>query len=201
MICLKQLKESVYLPQKVAFTPNGALFFFRLKTLTFQFMDFSPIFTPIEKIGQLVFKSPRDLFPFINKELGVSDWTIITQELIQQFANATGDHQWIHLDAERCARESPFKKTIAHGMLTLSLLPQWINAIYTIENITLVVNYGFNRVRFIQPVLSNSKLRMRCTLQNIELKNGAYTITHSCVVEMQNIEKPVCIAEWLSVVC
>ncbi len=163
-------------------------------------MDSSLIFAPIKKNGKLFFQSPSDLLPFVGKELGISEWTTITQELIQQFADATGDHQWIHLDAERCALESPFGRTIAHGMLTLSLLPQFINAIYSIENIKLVVNYGFNRVRFIQPVLSNSKLRLRCTLLNIERKNDSYTLTHSCVIETQGVEKPVCVAEWLSVV-
>ena len=163
-------------------------------------MNSSPIFATILKNEKLIFKSPSDLLQFVGKELGVSEWTLITQDLIQQFADTTGDHQWIHLDSERCARESPFGQTIAHGMLTLSLIPQWISAIYTIENIKLVVNYGFNRVRFIQPILSNSKVRMRCTLQNIEHKNDSYTLTHACVVETQGVEKPVCVAEWLSLV-
>ncbi len=155
---------------------------------------------PILKDGQWVFNSPKDLFPFVGKELGVSEWTTISQNMIQLFADATGDHQWIHLDQERCKTESPYKQTIAHGLMTLSLSPQWIYKIYTIDHSQLVVNYGFNRVRFIQPVLSGSKVRLRCSLKNMEHNNGSYTLTHSCVFETETSEKPVCVAEWLAVV-
>ncbi len=155
---------------------------------------------PISENSKLIFNTPKDLFPFIGKELGVSDWTMITQDLIQLFADATGDHQWIHLDEERCKIESPYKQTIAHGLLTLSLSPQWIYKLYSITNCKLMVNYGFNRVRFIQPVLSGSKVRLRCSLKNIEHNNGSYTLTHSCVFETEGVEKPVCVAEWLAVV-
>ncbi len=156
--------------------------------------------TPTWKNGKLIFDSPKDLFPFVGEELGVTDWTTITQEMIQLFADATGDHQWIHIDEARSKTDSPYKQTIAHGLMTLSLSPQWIYSLYTIENCKLMVNYGFNRVRFIQPVLSGSKVRMRCVLKNIEFNNGAYTLTHSCVFETELSEKPVCVAEWLAVV-
>ncbi|HJX85407.1 MAG TPA: MaoC family dehydratase, partial [Candidatus Angelobacter sp.] len=105
----------------------------------------------------------------IGKEIGVTDWLAVSQERIQQFADATGDHQWIHVDRERARRESPFGDTIAHGFLTLSLLPQFMPQVLKIKDgVRMGINYGLNRVRFVSPVRADSKVRARFTLQSLK---------------------------------
>ena len=104
----------------------------------------------------------------VGRELGVTDWTVVTQERINQFAEATGDHQWIHLDRERAERESPYETTIAHGFLTLSLLSQFIKQVIELRGLRMAINYGLNRVRFPSAVLSGAKVRARVTLQAIK---------------------------------
>jgi acyl dehydratase len=128
-------------------------------------------------------------------ELGTSDWTAVTQDRVNLFADATDDHQWIHVDAERAKAESPFGGPIAHGYLTLSLLiPMW-SQVLTVTDSTMAVNYGLNKVRFPAPVPVGSKVRLTATLADVEEIKGGYQLTVSAVIERENGDKPVCIAE------
>lgn len=131
----------------------------------------------------------------VGQEIAVSDWLVITQARIAQFADATGDHQWIHLDAERCARESPFKTTIAHGFLTLSLVPYFKGACIAYEGIRMAVNYGTNRVRFMSPVTVNSQLRARFKLLECEAIQGGVQTVFEVTIEIEGHAKPACVAE------
>jgi acyl dehydratase len=103
-----------------------------------------------------------ELKTLVGEEIAVTDWVLITQERVQQFADATGDHQWIHLDVERARRESPFGGTIAHGFLTLSLLPMFLESALVMHDVRMGVNYGTNKVRFMAPVPVGSRLRASC---------------------------------------
>lgn len=134
------------------------------------------------------------------QELGTTDWITITQEQIQQFAEATGDHQWIHLDTDRAARESPYQTTIAHGFLTLSLAPRLLADIYQVESVKMGINYGANKIRFTNAVPSGSRLRMKAWLHHAEPQNanedgnGVRAIIE-CVFEVEGQHKPACVAE------
>ncbi|MCX7173419.1 MAG: MaoC family dehydratase [Proteobacteria bacterium] len=134
----------------------------------------------------------------VGEELAVSDWLEISQERINQFAEATGDHQWIHVDVERAARESPFGGTIAHGYLTLSLLAKFSQESIAIGNIKMGVNYGLNRVRFTAPVRAGKKVRGRFTLAAYDEIPGGAQLTWSVTMEVEGGEKPACIAESIS---
>jgi acyl dehydratase len=128
------------------------------------------------------------------EELGTSDWLTVTQDRIDQFADATGDHQWIHVDPERAA-QGPFGKTVAHGYLTLALLPTLAQSIYEIHGLTFGVNYGANKIRFPDPVPVDSRVRATATL--IEVKDiaiGTQAVI-SFIIEREGGEKPVCIAD------
>lgn len=128
-------------------------------------------------------------------ELGTSDWIEVTQDRVNLFADATDDHQWIHVDAERAKAESPFGGPVAHGYLTLSLLiPMW-SQVLTVTDSTMAVNYGLNKVRFPAPVPVGSKVRLTATLADVEEIKGGYQLTVSAVIERENGDKPVCIAE------
>ena len=128
-------------------------------------------------------------------ELGTSDWIEVTQDRVNLFADATDDHQWIHVDAERAKAESPFGGPIGHGYLTLSLLiPMW-SQVLTVTDSTMAVNYGLNKVRFPAPVPVGSKVRLTATLADVEEIKGGYQLTVSAVIERENGDKPVCIAE------
>ena len=128
-------------------------------------------------------------------ELGTSDWVEVTQERVNLFADATGDHQWIHVDVERANRESPFGGPIGHGYLTLSLLiPMW-SQVLDVTDVTMAVNYGLNKVRFPAPVPVGSKLRLTATLKDVEEVAGGLQITATAVIEREGGDKPVCIAE------
>ena len=136
-----------------------------------------------------------ELPAYKGKELGVSDWIEVPQESVNLFAEATGDHQWIHVDVERAKAESPFGGPIAHGYLTLSLLiPMW-SQVLTVTDTTMGVNYGLNKVRFPSPVPVGSKLRLTATLKDLEEINGGYQLTVAAVIEREGGDKPVCIAE------
>lgn len=129
------------------------------------------------------------------QEIGVSDWLEITQDRINQFADATGDHQWIHVDPERAAK-GPFGKTIAHGFMTLALLPRLQHQMYTVNGIKLAINYGLNKVRFPAPVPVGSRVRAKSSLVNVEdLGDGAVQATVSTTVEVEGSDKPACVAE------
>jgi len=138
-----------------------------------------------------------DLKTKVGEELGVSDWYEITQERIDAFAEASGDHQWIHVDPER-AKDTPFGGTIAHGLLTLSLGPQFGYSIFTVENVAFALNYGFGKVRFPAPVPVGSKLRMRATLTAVDDVSGGVQFTVTQTFEVEGGEKPVCVAEALA---
>jgi acyl dehydratase len=128
-------------------------------------------------------------------ELGTSDWVEVTQERVNLFADATNDHQWIHVDVERAKAESPFGGPIAHGYLTLSLLiPMW-SEVLVVTDVKMAVNYGLNKVRFPAPVPVGSKLRLVATLQDVEEVAGGLQVTASAVIEAEGAAKPVCIAE------
>ena len=135
---------------------------------------------------------------WLGLEVAVSDWVTITQERINLFADATGDHQWIHIDPERAAKESPFGATIAHGFLTLSLVPYLKGQCIEFTGVKMGVNYGTNRVRFMAPVTVNSKLRGRFKLMSVEPIKGGAQMVWECTLELQGLEKPACIAELVS---
>jgi acyl dehydratase len=141
------------------------------------------------------FESVADLAAAQGQTIGESSWVTITQEDVNKFADATGDHQWIHVDPERAAK-GPFGKTIAHGFMTLSLLPRLMHEMYTVNGIKLAVNYGLNKVRFPAPVPVGSKVRAKSSLVGVEdLGNGAVQATVSSTVEIEGSPKPACVAE------
>jgi acyl dehydratase len=137
-----------------------------------------------------------DLPGMVGKHLGHSDWHAIDQEQINRFADATGDHQWIHVDAER-AKSGPFGTTIGHGYLTLSLAPVFIFQILRVEGAKLVVNYGLNKVRFPAPVPSGSRVRMGAEIGAVEPVAGALQLTLNATFEIEGQPKPACVAEIL----
>jgi acyl dehydratase len=134
----------------------------------------------------------------VGQELGTSDWYEVTQDHVNKFADATGDHQWIHIDVERAKKESPFGGPIAHGYLTLSLLVPLVSQAYTITDVTMGVNYGLNRVRFPAPVPVGSKVRATVTLKDVEQVAGGLQTTFAVIIEREGGDKPVCIAEWVT---
>jgi acyl dehydratase len=143
------------------------------------------------------FTSPEELLAAAGDELGTSDWLTITQDAVNLFADATGDHQWIHVDPERAAA-GPFGTTIAHGFMTLSLLPALMHKMYTVEGIKLAINYGLNKVRFPAPVPVGSKVRASSTLTGVEdLGKGALQLTVTTTIEVEGGSKPACVAESL----
>lgn len=139
-----------------------------------------------------------DLPALVGQEVAVSDWITITQEQINQFAQATGDHQWIHVDVER-AKAGPFGAPIAHGFLTLSLIPRIFQTSFEIRNSRMGVNYGLNKVRFTAPVPVGSRLRGHLKLVACEpIENGGIQMAWQVTIEREGSDKPVCIAESLS---
>ncbi|WP_300654043.1 MaoC family dehydratase [Hydrogenophaga sp.] len=143
------------------------------------------------------FESLADVAACVGQEVAVSDWVAITQEQVNRFAEATGDHQWIHVDVER-AKAGPFGAPIAHGFLTLSLLPVFFESALHIQGSSMGVNYGLNRVRFTSPVPVGSRVRARLTLQACEaIEHGGQQMTWGVVVEREGADKPVCFAESL----
>ncbi|MEP7298334.1 MAG: MaoC family dehydratase [Burkholderiales bacterium] len=135
-----------------------------------------------------------DLQALVGQTVGVSDWITVTQQRIQLFADATGDHQWIHLDPERAAK-GPFGTTIAHGFLTLSLLPEMAASAFTVLDTRMGVNYGLGKVRFPAPVPSGSRLRGHFKLTQYEPLEGGAQITCEVTMEREGADKPVCVAE------
>ena len=138
-----------------------------------------------------------ELADHLGDEVAVSDWLDITQQRIDRFAEATEDHQWIHVDPARAAAESPFHTTIAHGFLTLSLVSALARQALTIGRIRMAINYGVNRVRFISPVPAGSRIRGRFTLAAVDEAGGGIHVTWSVTVEREGADKPCCVAEWL----
>ncbi|CAN5285380.1 MaoC family dehydratase [soil metagenome] len=142
------------------------------------------------------FEHLTDLQALVGQEVGLSEWISVDQKRIDLFAEATGDHQWIHLDAERAAK-GPFGTTIAHGFLTLSLLPEMSAKAFEVRDTRMGVNYGLNRVRFPSPVPSGSKLRGRFKLLSYEPLEGGAQLTVEVTMEREGSAKPVCVAESL----
>ena len=140
------------------------------------------------------FETIAELKDLVGQEVGVSEWITVTQERIQLFAEATNDHQWIHLDTER-AKGGPFGTTIAHGFLTLSLLPEMAATAFHVRETRMGVNYGLNKVRFPAPVPSGSRLRARFKLIGYQPLDGGAQITTQVTMEREGSDKPVCIAE------
>jgi len=133
----------------------------------------------------------------IGQEIAVGDWLPVAQDRIQQFADATGDHQWIHLDTARAEKESPYKTTIAHGFLTLSLVSTLMRDAIRIGGLRMAINYGLNRVRFISPVPSGTRIRGRFAPTAVEETGGAVQVTWTVTIERQASDKPCMVAEWL----
>jgi len=150
-------------------------------------------------MSKRILNSPDALKDLVGQEIAVTDWFNVTQERIQQFADATLDHQWIHVDVERARRESPFRAPIAHGFLTLSLLPHFMHEALEIkQGIRLGVNYGLNRVRFVSPVRAGSNIRARVALQSLkDVPPSGVEAVFNATVEVENGEKPCCVAEWV----
>ncbi|MGA9769676.1 MAG: MaoC family dehydratase [Blastocatellia bacterium] len=147
---------------------------------------------------QRVIEGIEELKSLIGEEVGASDFVEVTQSRINDFADATEDHQWIHIDADRAKTDSPFGSTIAHGFLTLSLLPHLAAQTYTVSgNFKMGINYGLNRLRFISPVKSGSRVRARFTLQAVEDIAGGAQLTWAVTVETEGGAKPALAAEWL----
>jgi acyl dehydratase len=144
-----------------------------------------------------VFNGVAELRAAIGTQLGSSDWITVDQSQIDMFADATDDHQWIHVDEER-AKAGPFGTTIAHGFLTLSLLPSLIKQIYTVENVKMGINYGLNKVRFTSPVPVGSKVRGTIDLVDVSDVNGGVQVVNKVVVEIEGAERPALVAEWLT---
>lgn len=139
---------------------------------------------------KLIVNNYDEFAAYLGKNLGVSEWVELPQERINQFADATLDHQWIHVDTERAAVESPFKSTIAHGYLTLSMLPHMWNQIIQVNNLKMMVNYGMDKMRFGQPVITGSRIRMTAKLANIENLRGISKAYIDFTIEIEGQRKP-----------
>ena len=134
---------------------------------------------------------------WVGKEVACSDWLAIDQQRIQQFADATADQQWIHTDPARALRESPYKSTIAHGYLTVSLLPHLIESCLRIDGVGMAVNYGLDRVRFPAPLPAGQRVRARLALERLQSVAGGVQAHWAATVELEHSEKPVCVAQML----
>ena len=142
------------------------------------------------------FENCKELHQWVGKEVAVTEWLTITQQRIDDFAKASDDYQWIHVDPERAAK-SPFGATIAHGFLTMSLLSRFIYEATEIKSVRMGINYGMNRLRFVSPVKVNSEIRARFVLASVEdLKDGVQAIWN-VTVEIKGSDKPALIAEWI----
>ncbi len=148
-------------------------------------------------MARVAFGNLEELAAKVGQEVVVSDWLEVTQARIDQFADATGDHQWIHVDVERARRESPFGTTIAHGFLTLSLLSHFLNNSMEFGGSKMGVNYGCNRLRFTAPVKAGSRLRARFKLKEFRHIEGGVQMIWDVAMECEGQEKPVLVAEWV----
>lgn len=146
----------------------------------------------------LVVDTPAGMKAHVGEKLGVSDWVTVDQPMIDKFADATGDHQWIHVDVERAKTEMPGGKTIAHGFLTLSLVASLAHQIYDIRKRSRGINYGSNKVRFTAPVPVGSRVRLSQTLKNVEEISGGVRMTFESTMEVEGSARPALVAETLS---
>jgi acyl dehydratase len=139
-----------------------------------------------------------ELKKLVGQEVAVSAWVTVDQERIDRFADATGDHQWIHVDPERCRRESPYGRTIAHGFLTLSLLPMMVDTTVALPAARMTVNYGLNKVRYPAPAPAGSRLRGRIRLMSLDDVPGGTQMVWEVSIEREGGDKPVCVAELIA---
>ena len=140
----------------------------------------------------------EELRMLLGQELGVSDWLPVSQDLIDRYADISGDHQWIHVDVERATRGTPFKSTIAHGFLTVTLLTRLVrDAVEVRGDFKMTINYGFNRLRFVSPVPAGSRIRARVAPQGIKDVEGGVEVTWQVTIEVEGGTKPAVAAEWL----
>ena len=147
--------------------------------------------------GLKVIRSIEDAKALEGEEVGLSDWIVIDQHRIDQFAEATADYQWIHVDTERAAKEMPNGKTIAHGYLTLALIPALTSNFVEVVNLERAINFGLNKVRFYAPVPVGAKLRARATVLQARRRAGALLLTSEVRIEVEGERKPACVAETL----
>ena len=146
-----------------------------------------------------IFNDFEELKSAVGSEIGVSDWVVVTQEQIERFADATGDDQWIHVDVERAKRELPTQKTIAHGLLTLALAPELIRAVARIRGLKRTLNYGANRIRYLAPVPSGSRLRGRLRIADAEdVPPDGLRVTYGLTIEIEGGTRPACVAELIA---
>ena len=141
-------------------------------------------------MGKLVINSYDEFASHLGEKLGTSEWLLVDQERINMFADATLDHQWIHVDVERAKQESPYKSTIAHGYLTLSLLPYMWDQIIEVNNLKMMVNYGMDKMKFGQPVITGSRFRLVTYLQSIINLRGTCKAEIKFVIEIEDAKKP-----------
>jgi acyl dehydratase len=156
----------------------------------------SPRTAATERAAVRVISSIEEAVEAVGQELGTSNWIVIDQKRIDAFADTTGDHQWIHVDVERARTESPYRTTIAHGFLTLSLIPGLSKDNYRVENAKMGINYGLNRVRFLAPVPSGSRIRLKSELFDAtKVNETTVDLTVRQTVELDGSEKPAAVAE------
>ena len=148
----------------------------------------------------LEIETPEGMDAYVGKALGVSDWVRVTQAMIDTFADATGDHQWIHVDVERAKSEMPGGTTIAHGFLTLSLLPRLSAGVFTIRQRSRGINYGSNKVRFTNPVPAGTRVRVHLALKASDPVEGGRRLTTEATVEIEGQDRPALVAETLTLV-
>ncbi|MDT5108620.1 MAG: hypothetical protein QOE04_3757 [Mycobacterium sp.] len=141
-----------------------------------------------------VFNELAELTAAVGTDLGPTDWLVIDQARIDQFAQATNDHQWIHVDPQRAA-DGPYGGTIAHGLLTLSLVPHFMHQLYRVDNVAMAINYGFNKVRFITPVPVGSRLRAASKLTTVAEVSGGVQATLTTTIEVEGSDKPAAVVE------
>jgi len=146
-----------------------------------------------------VFSGFGELKAAVGTEIGVSDWVEVTQQQIERFADATGDDQWIHVDVERAKRELPGRTTIAHGLLTLALAPEFIRSVARVSGLKRTINYGANRIRYLSPVPAGSHLRGRTSVVAAEdVPPDGLRVTYGVTIEMKGSERPACVAELIA---
>jgi acyl dehydratase len=144
------------------------------------------------------FTSPEELTAAVGEHLGYSDWRQVDQAQVNLFADATGDHQWIHVDTEKAA-QGPFGTTIAHGYLMLSMLPAMMSEVYRIQGVRMGINYGLNKVRFPAPLPTGSKVRAGTTLVSVEqMPDGGYQVVNEATLEREGGQKPCCVAQTIA---
>lgn len=150
-------------------------------------------------MAKLEFENLNAFRALEGKAIPTGDWVAVTQEMIDDFAKATMDYQWIHVDVEKAAKHSPFKKTVAHGFLSLALLSPMLGDCIRVRSATMGVNYGLNKVRFPSPVAVDSRIRLTGRVQQIEpYRENGLKITWHCSVEIEGTDKPACVAEFIS---